>query len=62
MSETAPLNTQLIDTLTQIIFALTDEERQILIHKLISCYAPNLRVKFSLLLVGWASCPPLYLI
>lgn len=36
MTEVATINTQLIDTLTQIILALTDEERQILIHKLLT--------------------------
>lgn len=36
MTEAATINTQLIDTLTQIILALTEEERHILIHKLVS--------------------------
>ena len=36
MIEAATINTQLIDTLTQIILALTEEERHILIHKLLS--------------------------
>ncbi|MEG3903117.1 hypothetical protein QUB19_12605 [Microcoleus sp. B4-C5] len=35
MTEAATINTQLIDTLTQIILALTEEERHILIHKLL---------------------------
>jgi hypothetical protein len=36
MTEAATINTQLIDTLTQIILALTEEERHILIHKLLT--------------------------
>jgi hypothetical protein len=36
MTEAVTINTQLIDTLTQIIFALTEEERHILIHKLLT--------------------------
>ena len=36
MTEAATLNTQLIDTLTQIILPLTEEERHILIHKLLT--------------------------
>lgn len=36
MTEAATIDTQLIDTLTQIILALTEEERHILIHKLVS--------------------------
>ncbi|GET39382.1 hypothetical protein [Microseira wollei] len=36
MTEAATINTQLIDTLTQIILALTDEERHILIHKVLT--------------------------
>jgi hypothetical protein len=36
MTEATTINTQLIDTLTQIILALTEEERHILIHKLIT--------------------------
>jgi hypothetical protein len=34
MSEATTINTRLIDTLTQIISTLTDEEREILIHQL----------------------------
>ncbi len=36
MTEAATINTQLIDTLTEIILALTEEERHILIHKLLT--------------------------
>lgn len=36
MTEAATINTQLIDTLTQIILALTEEERHILLHKLLT--------------------------
>lgn len=36
MTEATTINSQLIDTLTQIILALTDEERHILIHKLLT--------------------------
>ncbi|HAX79112.1 MAG TPA: hypothetical protein DCY88_25620 [Cyanobacteria bacterium UBA11372] len=36
MTEPATINTQMIDTLTQIILALTEEERDILIHKLLT--------------------------
>jgi hypothetical protein len=36
MTEAATINTQLIDTLSQIILALTEEERDILIHKLLT--------------------------
>jgi hypothetical protein len=36
MTEAATINTQLIDTLTQIILAITEEERHILIHKLLT--------------------------
>ena len=35
MSETATVNTRLINTLTQIILTLTDEERDILLHQLL---------------------------
>jgi hypothetical protein len=35
MTEAATINTQLIDTLTQVILALTEEEHHILIHKLL---------------------------
>lgn len=34
MSETTAINTRLIETLTQIISTLTDEEREILIHQI----------------------------
>jgi hypothetical protein len=34
MSETATINTRLIQTLTQIILTLTDEERDILFHQI----------------------------
>lgn len=36
MTEVTTINTQLIDTLTQIILALTEEERHILIHKILN--------------------------
>lgn len=36
MMEPATINTQMIDTLTQIILALTEEERDILIHKILN--------------------------
>ena len=36
MTQATTINTQLIDTLTQIILALTEEERHILIHKLVN--------------------------
>ncbi|MBE9009408.1 hypothetical protein IQ250_04235 [Pseudanabaenaceae cyanobacterium LEGE 13415] len=34
MSETTAINTRLIETLTQIISTLTDEEKEILIHQI----------------------------
>jgi hypothetical protein len=36
MTEAATINTKLIDTLTQIILALNEEERHILIHKFLT--------------------------